>query len=199
MRDQKKLHISPSDERDLNMLWDEMDRLQKQCKDILLHNMKHELPGTVINNLNYLQFEEYLADSTIDRSTKVGIFCDDLQKFARFKSAVELATKSTSGEKVETLSDQLESVLFTFTSLMRRVLQKNDLPVPHPQELDNLKDQLDKKTREFLKFFVEASKESTDGGKITESAVDDVRNYVVMRTLYETLLLFKEDLGHLIE
>ena len=54
----------------------------------------------------------------------MGIFCDDLQKFARFKSAVELATKSSSGEKVETLSDQLESVLFTFTSLMRRVVSR---------------------------------------------------------------------------
>ena len=43
MKDYDRLHISPSDERDLKILWDEMDRLQYQCKEKLLHNMVREI------------------------------------------------------------------------------------------------------------------------------------------------------------
>lgn len=43
MKDHDRLHISPSDKRDLKILWDEMDRLQYQCKEKLLHNMVREI------------------------------------------------------------------------------------------------------------------------------------------------------------
>lgn len=46
-------------------------------------------------------------------------------------------------------------------------------------------------------FLGEINKENTDSGKVKESSVDDVRNYVIVRTLGGVLLPFKRDLGHL--
>ena len=39
MKDLNKLHFTESDERDLRILCDELDRLQKQCKDTLWKDM----------------------------------------------------------------------------------------------------------------------------------------------------------------
>ena len=40
--------------------------------------------------------------------------------------------------------------------------------------------------------------ENTDGSEIDGSTVDEVRNFVILRTLSETILFFKIDFGHLI-
>lgn len=58
------------------------------------------------------------------QGTDEGILCDDMQRFSRFKTAVKLVTKTASDEEVEKISDQLESSLYTFTSLMRRVVSQ---------------------------------------------------------------------------
>lgn len=200
MKDLKSLRFSPSDVRNFRSLCDELDVLQKKCKDTLWNNMRPDLPSTVIDNMDALHFEEELTDSSIDRATKGGILCDDMQRFLRFKTAMTLVSKSTSvSEKVEELSDDLEKSLFSFTGLMRKVLRENDIPLPLPEELNDLGDRLDEKTKFFLEFLEEVATENTDGKKIKESTVDDVRNYVILRTFSEALLLFKIDLGYLIE
>lgn len=45
MKDLNKLHFSESDERDLRILCDELDRLQKQCKDTLWKDMVSTVSG----------------------------------------------------------------------------------------------------------------------------------------------------------
>ena len=48
-----------------------------------------------------------------------------MQRFLRFKTAAKIMTKSTDADKeVETLSDDLESSLFSFTSLMGKVVSQ---------------------------------------------------------------------------
>ena len=59
---------------------------------------------------------------------------------------------------------------------------------PQPQDLSGLKGQLDKSTRSFLE----------ESGDFKDSVVDDVRNYVVVQTLAQVMLLFKGDLGRLV-
>lgn len=60
------------------------------------------------------------------QETNVGVFCDDLQKFERFKAAVELA-QSSPHEEVKKLSEQLDSNLFTLTSRMKKAVSLNIL------------------------------------------------------------------------
>lgn len=60
------------------------------------------------------------------QETNVGVFCDDLQKFERFKAAVELA-KSSPHEEVKKLSEQLDSNLFTLTRRMKKAVSLNIL------------------------------------------------------------------------
>lgn len=200
MRDNKKLHLSESERRDLQILWDQAGELQYECEKILQDNMNRELPEKVTNNLGRLQFEEYLTDSRISRETNVGVFCDDLQKFERFKAAVELA-KSSPHEEVKKLSEQLDSNLFTLTRRMKKALRDREIPFPFPDDLHDLKDKLNEATKKFLEFYEEEmeSGEDTDGEKIKKSDVNIVRNYVVLRTLQETLTQFDTDLGELSE
>ncbi|XP_068711952.1 uncharacterized protein [Montipora capricornis] len=199
MKDLKKLVFKPSDVRDFRIICDQIDRLQKKCKDILWALMAKNLRPSVTENLDSLEFNE-LTNSKIDRSTKAGVLCDDMQRFLRFKTAAKIMTKSTDADKeVETLSDDLESSLFSFTSLMGKVLRQNSIPSPPPEDLNGLEDQLDEKTKVFLESFDEAAPvENTDGSEIDESKVDEVRNFVILRTLSETILFFKIDFGHLI-
>ncbi|CAH3181993.1 unnamed protein product, partial [Porites lobata] len=77
-------------------------------------------------------------------------------------------------------------------------LLKNGIRLQCPQELHDLKDRMDKRARTFVEFFEEECR-NADGGRwvIAESDIDDARNYVVLRTLHETLLLFDVDLGKL--
>lgn len=200
MRDNKKLHISESERRDLQSLWDQAGERQYKCEKILLDNMNRELPEKVTNNLGRLQFEEYLTDSRISRETNVGVFCDDLQKFERFKAAVELA-HSSPFEEVRALSKELDSILITLTSRMKKVLRDKEIPFPFPDDLHDLKDKLNEATKKFLECFEEEmeSGEDTDGEKIKKSDVNIVRNYVVLRTLQEALTQFDTDLGKLSE
>ncbi|KAJ7385538.1 hypothetical protein OS493_015110 [Desmophyllum pertusum] len=192
MKDEKKLHFSTSEEREFRSLCDEFDRLQKQCQN----DLTPLLPGHVTDDtLQELLFEE-LTDSTIDRGTDAGILGDDMQRLLRFATAVGLVTKSSSNDLHE-LSHQLEACLITITSVMRRVFWKNGLTPPQPQDVSGLKRRLDELTRTFLNFLGEINKENTDSGKLKESSVDDVRNYVIVRTLGGVLLPFKRDLGHL--
>ena len=60
------------------------------------------------------------------QETNVGVFCDDLQKFERFKAAVELA-HSSPFEEVRALSKELDSILITLTSRMKKVVSLNIL------------------------------------------------------------------------
>ena len=60
------------------------------------------------------------------QETNVGVFCDDLQKFERFKAAVELA-HSSPYEEVRALSKELDSILITLTSRMKKVVSLNIL------------------------------------------------------------------------
>ena len=55
------------------------------------------------------------------QETNAGVFCDDLQKFERFKAAVELA-HSSPYEEVRALSEKLDLILFTLTSRMKKVV-----------------------------------------------------------------------------
>ncbi|CAH3107867.1 unnamed protein product [Porites lobata] len=200
MRDNKKLHISESERRDLQSLWDQAGERQYKCEKILLDNMNRELPERVTNNLGRLQFEEYLTDSKISRETNAGVFCDDLQKFERFKAAVELA-HSSPYEEVRALSEELDSILFTLTSRMKKVLRDKEISLPFPDDLHDLKDKLNEATKKFLEVYEEEmeSGEDTDGEKIKKSDVNIVRNYVVLRTLQEALTQFDTDLGKLSE
>lgn len=66
---------------------------------------------------------------------------------------------------------------------------------PQPQDLNGLKERLDEYTRSFLEV---VDKENTESGNIKDSVVDDVRNYVVVRTLAQAMLIFKGGLGHVI-
>lgn len=43
MRDHKKLHISESEKRDLQSLWDQADERQNKCGKILLVNMVRKM------------------------------------------------------------------------------------------------------------------------------------------------------------
>ena len=74
-------------------------------------------------------------------------------------------------------------------------MRENRILPPEPQDLNGLKERLDELTRSFLAV---VDKENTESGKIRHSAVDDVRNYVVVHTLGKVMLFFKGDLGHLI-
>ena len=60
------------------------------------------------------------------QETNVGVFWDDLQKFERFKAAVELA-HSSPFEEVRALSKELDSILITLTSRMKKVVSLNIL------------------------------------------------------------------------
>ena len=60
------------------------------------------------------------------QETNAGVFRDDLQKFERFKAAVELA-HSSPYEEVRALSEELDSILFTLTSRMKKVVSLNIL------------------------------------------------------------------------
>jgi len=60
MKDQKELHFTPSDKRDLSGLCDELDRLQKQCKDILWNSMV----SRVIKIYFLSQYSQQLQAST---------------------------------------------------------------------------------------------------------------------------------------
>ena len=55
------------------------------------------------------------------QETNAGVFFYVLQKFERFKAAVELA-HSSPYEEVRALSEELDSILFTLTSLMKKVV-----------------------------------------------------------------------------
>ena len=55
------------------------------------------------------------------QETNAGVFCDDLQKFERFKAAVELA-HSSPYEEVRALSEKLDLILLTLTSRMKKVV-----------------------------------------------------------------------------
>lgn len=43
MRDNKKLHLSESERRDLQILWDQAGELQYKCEKILLDNMVRKM------------------------------------------------------------------------------------------------------------------------------------------------------------
>ena len=47
MKDLNKLHFTEYDERDLRILCDELDRLQKQCKDTLWKDMVSTVSGVI--------------------------------------------------------------------------------------------------------------------------------------------------------
>ncbi|XP_078357877.1 uncharacterized protein LOC144642709 [Oculina patagonica] len=194
MKDKAKLNFTTSEVQTFRALCDELERLQKQLQD----DLKPEVPRRVIDYIQNLQFQE-LTKTTIDRTTDAGILSDDMQRFLRFATTVKMVNKSSCDDKIQNLSQQLESGLITISSLMRRVLRENSISPPHPQDFSGLKDRLDELTRSFLKCFLEdIDKENTDGGKFKESDVDDVRNYVVVETLRDVMLLFRRDLGHLI-
>ena len=74
-------------------------------------------------------------------------------------------------------------------------LKENRILPPQPQDLKGLKERLDEITRSFLET---VDKENTESGNIKDSLVDDVRNYVVVKTQAQVMLYFKGDLGHLI-
>lgn len=69
--------------------------------------------------------------------------------------------------------------------------------MPEDDDLRGLEDALDQKTKAFLECFKEDKLEDTDGNRIDESTVDEVRNYAVTDSLCETLLWFKIDFNRL--
>lgn len=85
--------------------------------------------------------------------------------------------------------------ILTCLSCYSSQLKENRILPPQPQDLNGLKERLDEITRSFLEV---VDKENAESGKIKDSVVDDVRNYVVVHTLAQVMLFFKGDLGHLI-
>ncbi|XP_020603667.1 uncharacterized protein LOC110042638 isoform X2 [Orbicella faveolata] len=189
MKDEKRLHFTPSDVQTLRSFCVELDRLQKQLED----ELKPKLPASLGDHIKLVQFEE-LTKSTIDRATDAGILSDEIQRFLRIARAVKLI-KSSSDDEIEKLSDRLESYLIDISTFMKRVLRENRVLPPQPQDLNGLKERLDEYTRSFLEV---VDKENTESGNIKDSVVDDVRNYVVVRTLAQAMLIFKGGLGHVI-
>ncbi|KAL9982607.1 hypothetical protein ACROYT_G004672, partial [Oculina patagonica] len=145
MKDKAKLNFTTSEVQTFRALCDELERLQKQLQD----DLKPEVPRRVIDYIQNLQFQE-LTKTTIDRTTDAGILSDDMQRFLRFATTVKMVNKSSCDDKIQNLSQQLESGLITISSLMRRVLRENSISPPHPQDFSGLKDRLDELTRSFL-------------------------------------------------
>lgn len=56
------------------------------------------------------------------QATDAGVLSDDMQRFLRFATAVEMVTKSSRDEKIQNLSQQLKSDLITIASFMRKVV-----------------------------------------------------------------------------
>lgn len=56
------------------------------------------------------------------QTTDAGILSDDMQRFLRFAAAVRMVNKSSSDDKIQNLSQQLESGLITISSFMRKVV-----------------------------------------------------------------------------
>ena len=74
-------------------------------------------------------------------------------------------------------------------------LRENRISPPQPEDLSGLKKRLNEFTRSFLEV---VDKENIQSGNIKDSVVDDVRNYVVVQTLAQVMLIFKAGLGHVI-
>ena len=74
-------------------------------------------------------------------------------------------------------------------------LRENSISPPQPEDLSGLKKRLNEITRSFLEV---VDKENIQSGNIKASVVDNVRNYVVVKTLAQVMLIFKAGLGHVI-
>lgn len=195
MKDLNKLDFEVSDVRDFRNIIDHLDRLAKECKKILSESMRDNLSSIVRENIESLNFTEELTESRVpDRGTNAGILSDDRERFRRFSEATGIMTKSKGAKKeVEKLSEQLEDSLTTLCSLMKKVLHQSNVPLPKDDDLRGLEEALDQKTKTFLECF----KENTDGDRLDEFTVDEVRNYVITNSLCETLLWFKIDFDSL--
>ncbi|XP_029203669.2 uncharacterized protein LOC114967771 [Acropora millepora] len=199
MKDLNKLDFEESDVRDFRNICEHLERLAKECKKILWESMRDNVSSVVRDNIESLNFTEELTKSREpDRGTNAGILCDDRERFRRFSEATGMMTKSE-GEKeeVEKLSEKLEDSLITLCSLMAKVLDQSSVPLPEDDDLRGLEEALDQKTKAFLECFKEEKLEDTDGNRIDESTVDEVRNYAITDSLCETLLWFKIDFDRL--
>lgn len=198
MKDLNKLDFGVSDVRDFRNICDHLERLAKECKQILWESMRDNVSSVVRENIESLNFTEELTKSRADRGTNAGILCDDRERFRRFSEATGMMTKSE-GEKeeVEKLSEKLEDSLITLCSLMAKVLHQSSVPLPEDDDLGGMEEALDQKTKAFLECFKEEKLEDTDGNRIDESTVDEVRNYAITDSLCETLLWFKRDFDRL--
>ncbi|XP_074615742.1 uncharacterized protein LOC141875102 isoform X2 [Acropora palmata] len=170
MKDLNKLDFEVSDVRDFRNICEHLERLAKECKKILWESMRDNVSSVVRENIESLNFTEELTKSREpDRGTNAGILCDDRERFRRFSEATGMMTKSKGAkQEVEKLSEKLEDSLITLCSLMAKV-----------------------------ECFKEDKLEDTDGNRIDESTVDEVRNYAVTDSLCETLLWFKIDFNRL--
>ncbi|XP_074615741.1 uncharacterized protein LOC141875102 isoform X1 [Acropora palmata] len=199
MKDLNKLDFEVSDVRDFRNICEHLERLAKECKKILWESMRDNVSSVVRENIESLNFTEELTKSREpDRGTNAGILCDDRERFRRFSEATGMMTKSKGAkQEVEKLSEKLEDSLITLCSLMAKVLDQSRVPLPEDDDLRGLEDALDQKTKAFLECFKEDKLEDTDGNRIDESTVDEVRNYAVTDSLCETLLWFKIDFNRL--
>ncbi|KAK2558390.1 hypothetical protein P5673_019090 [Acropora cervicornis] len=221
MKDLNKLDFEVSDVRDFRNICEHLERLAKECKKILWESMRDNVSSVVRENIESLNFTEELTKSREpDREdstkcaplfelnnfiamatywgTNAGILCDDRERFRRFSEATGMMTKSKGAkQEVEKLSEKLEDSLITLCSLMAKVLDQSRVPLPEDDDLRGLEDALDQKTKAFLECFKEDKLEDTDGNRIDESTVDEVRNYAVTDSLCETLLWFKIDFNRL--
>lgn len=202
MKDLNKLDFEVSDVRDFRNIVDHLERLAKGCKKILWESMRDNVSSVVRENIESLNFTEELIKSrepdTQYRVTNAGILCDDRERFRRFSEATGMMTKSEGAkEEVEKLSEKLEDSLITLCSLMAKVLHQSSVPLPEDDDLRGLEEALDQKTKAFLGCFKEDKLEDTDGNRMDESTVDEVRNYAVTDSLCQTLLWFKIDFNRL--
>ncbi|XP_067035535.1 uncharacterized protein [Acropora muricata] len=199
MKDLNKLDFEESDVRDFRNICEHLERLAKECKKILWESMRDNVSSVVSENIESLNFTEELTKSREpDRGTNAGILCDDRERFRRFSEATGMMTKSEGAkEEVEKLSEKLEDSLITLCSLMAKVLDQSSVPLPEDDDLRGLEEALDQKTKAFLECFKEEKLEDTDGNRIDESTVDEVRNYAITDSLCETLLWFKIDFDRL--
>ncbi|KAL9982608.1 hypothetical protein ACROYT_G004673 [Oculina patagonica] len=208
VKDEKKLVLTREDVNTMRSLLDQLYRFQRQlCQDVLAPLLRRH--GLNVDIVTLLEFND-LTKCLIKRDTDAGIMEDDLQRFRLFLAAERLVTKSAT-ERGQELSDNLESLLTDMTSMIWRVLRKNDISPPDSPRSEHLEERLNRTTKEFLgEIFGEHNKENvwmaevtieedfTDNNDVDMKAVSDVRNYVIIRDLRDALQNFQRNLGHLI-
>ncbi|XP_020617497.1 uncharacterized protein LOC110055446 [Orbicella faveolata] len=195
VQDQSKLNFSAEQILNFRSLVAQVDILQKKTKDLIMPKLPQNVTITVLDSLD---LSADITVSTVNRTTDAGVLVDDMERFIRFEAAVDLVTNTSCDVKVQDASRKLSRVLWSLISLMRSVMRKNSIAQPPQQDLSGLRGKLDKKTKEFLTFIGAGDKQIMVNGQVRRSVLNNVRNYVIMRDLSESLLFFKIDFGKLI-